>query len=199
MTLSPAICSSQPNERSNRDTDGNGCGSPSIIHPSFLNSSPQGSPPSSPCGRPAATSAPKPSAAGTSSVNTAVTEALASWEKVSGKTTNRELLAPRLCRESGGVAPTAQMTQTDGSKRAEVQGSAPLVEEGGMPSTISDPGPCVGDLLANSSKAFRIRLLMPMFEKATQESLSSSVISFVSLRMCGVDRECSIGDGACNG
>jgi hypothetical protein len=40
----------------------------------------------------------------------------------------RELLAPRLCRESGGVTPTAQMTQVIGRKRAEVQGSAPITE-----------------------------------------------------------------------
>ncbi len=71
------------------------------------------------------------------SVNTAVTSVLAPEEKVSGKTTNRELLAPRLCRESGGVAPTAQMTQADGRKRAEVQGSATSAEEGARPSTNS--------------------------------------------------------------
>jgi hypothetical protein len=71
------------------------------------------------------------------SVNTAVTETLASREKVSGETTNRELLIPGLRPESGGVTPTAQMTRSDGSKRAEVQGSALADEEGGKPSTKS--------------------------------------------------------------
>jgi len=75
--------------------------------------------------------------AATNSVNTAVTKALAPREKVSGKTTNRELLAPRLCRESGGVAPTAQMTRSGGRKRAEAQGSAPSDKRGGRPCTIS--------------------------------------------------------------
>ena len=62
-----------------------------------------------------------------------------------------------------------------------------------------DPGPCGCDLLANSSSAFLMREFMPISENVTQFSFSSSVINFVSLRKCGVDRECSIGDGACNG
>lgn len=42
-------------------------------------------------------------------------------------------LAPRLRRESGGVKPTAQTTRVIGGKRAEVQGSAPVIERGGRP------------------------------------------------------------------
>jgi hypothetical protein len=45
----------------------------------------------------------------------------------------RELPSARLRRESGGVTPTAQMTQAVGRKRAEVQGSAPAVMWGGRP------------------------------------------------------------------
>ncbi len=69
------------------------------------------------------------------SVDTAVTRNVRPGVKVLGKTTCRELLAPRLRRESGGVTPTAQMTQATEGKRAEVQGSAAVVTRGGRPRT----------------------------------------------------------------
>lgn len=60
-------------------------------------------------------------------VDTAVTRNARPGVKVLGKTTYRELLAPRLRRESGGVTPTAQMTQATEGRRAEVQGCAAVV------------------------------------------------------------------------
>lgn len=49
----------------------------------------------------------------------------------------RELLAPRLRRESGGVTPTAQKTRAIEGRRAEVQGCAAIVEGRGRRSTES--------------------------------------------------------------
>jgi len=68
------------------------------------------------------------------SVNTAGTDASASGHRYREGRLQPELPSPRVCRESGGVAPTAHVTQANGVKRAEVQGSATFVEEGGKPS-----------------------------------------------------------------
>ena len=70
-------------------------------------------------------------ASATNSVETAGTEVTSFGYEVSGRTTPQGLPAPRLCRESGGVTPTAQMTRVIGSRRAEVQGCAPVIEGGG--------------------------------------------------------------------
>jgi hypothetical protein len=64
------------------------------------------------------------------SVNTAGTGSNAGY-RYRARRHQRELLAPRLRRESGGVTPTAQMTRVHGRKRAEVQGSALCIEWSG--------------------------------------------------------------------
>jgi hypothetical protein len=48
----------------------------------------------------------------------------------------QELPTPRLQRESGGGSPTLQMPQVIGRKRAEVQGSAPIIEGRGRRPTL---------------------------------------------------------------
>ena len=83
-----------------------------------------------------------------SKVHTAGTKASASGHRYREGRLQPELPSPRLCRESGGVTPTAQMTQVDGRKRAEVQGSAPLIKEGGRPFTISISAPDIAGTAA---------------------------------------------------
>ena len=69
-------------------------------------------------------------ASATNSVETAGTGVRLGRRSRAGRQ-QQGLPAPRLCRESGGVTPTAQMTRVTGSRRAEVQGCAPVIEGGG--------------------------------------------------------------------
>lgn len=79
----------------------------------------------------------------------------------------RELLAPRLRRESGGVTPTAQMTRVRGRKRAEVQGSAPRIEEGGKPSTLT----LAGGVTLVGQRAARLSERSPAFPRQLAEAI----------------------------